>query len=49
MPEISPVMMDGRGDNTVVRSLRRLVPNLWTMDTAVSVLVVGELPLLEVP
>jgi hypothetical protein len=34
MAEKLPVIIDNRGDNTVVNALRRLLPNLQKMDVA---------------
>jgi len=47
MPEKLPVIIDNRGDNTVVRALQRLLPNLQRMDVATGVFEVGSFLLLE--
>jgi len=47
MAEKLPVVMDNRGDNTVVNALRRLLPNLQKMDVATGVFEVGAFLLLE--
>jgi superfamily II DNA/RNA helicase len=47
MAEKLPVIMDNRGDNTVVNALRRLLPNLQKMDVATGVFEVGAFLLLE--
>jgi hypothetical protein len=36
-----PVIIDNRGDNTVVNALRRLLPSLQKMDLATGVFEVG--------
>jgi hypothetical protein len=36
MAEKLPVIIDNRGDNTVVHALRRLLPNLQKMDAVTS-------------
>ena len=47
MAEKLPVIIDNRGDNTVVNALRRLLPNLQKMDVATGVFEVGAFLLLE--
>ena len=47
MAEKLPVILDNRGDNTVVNALRRLLPNLQRMDIATGVFEVGAFLLLE--
>jgi len=47
MAEKLPVIIDNRGDNTVVRALQRLLPNLQRMDVATGVFEVGSFLLLE--
>ena len=47
MAEKLPVIIDNRGDNTVVNALRRLLPNLQKMDMATGVFEVGAFLLLE--
>ncbi len=47
MAEKLPVIIDNRGDNTVVNALRRLLPNLQKMDIATGVFEVGAFLLLE--
>jgi len=37
MAEKLPVIIDNRGDNTVVHALQRLLPNLQRMDAATGV------------
>ena len=49
MAEKLPVIIDNRGDNTVVNALRRLLPGLQRMDVASGVLEVGALLLPEDP
>jgi len=43
----SPVIIDNRGDNTVVHALQGLLPNLQRMDVAIGVFEVGSFLLLE--
>ena len=47
MAEKLPVIIDNRGDNTVLRALQRLLPSLQKMDVATGVFEVGSLLLLE--
>ena len=47
MAEKLPVIIDNRADNTVVRALQRLLPNLQQMDVATGVFEVGSFLLLE--
>ena len=47
MADKLPVIIDNRGDNTVLRALQRLLPNLQKMDVATGVFEVGSLLLLE--
>lgn len=47
MAEKLPVIIDNRGDNTVVNALRRLLPNLQKMDVATGIFEVGAFLLLE--
>jgi hypothetical protein len=47
MAEKLPVIIDNRGDNTVLRALQRLLPNLQRMDVATGVFEVGSFLLLE--
>ena len=47
MAEILPVIMDNRGDNTVVNALRRLLPNLQKTDVATGIFEVGAFLLLK--
>lgn len=42
-----PVIIDNRGDNTVLQALQKLLPNLQKMDIATGVFEVGSLLLLE--
>ncbi len=42
-----PVIIDNRGNNTVLRALQKLLPNLPKMDIATGVFEVGSLLLLE--
>jgi len=47
MAEKVPVIIDNRGNNTVLRALQKLLPNLRKMDIATGVFEVGSLLLLE--
>ena len=47
MADKLPVIIDNRGENTVLRALQRLLPNLQKMDVATGVFEVGSLLLLE--
>ena len=47
MAEKLPVIIDNRGDNTVVNALRRLLPNLQKMDVATGVFEIGSFLLLN--
>jgi len=47
MADKLPVIIDNRADNTVVKALKRLLPNLQKMDVATGVFEVGSLLLLE--
>jgi len=47
MAEKLPVIIDNRGDNTVVNAPRRLLPGLQKTDVASGVFEVGALLLLE--
>lgn len=47
MAEKLPVIMDNRGENTVVNALCRLLPNLQETDVASGVFEVGTFLLLE--
>ena len=47
MAEKVPVIIDNRGNNTVLRALQKLLPNLREMDIATGVFEVGSLLLLE--
>ena len=49
MAEKLPVIIDNRGENTVVRALQRLLPNLQRMDVATGVFEVGSFLLMEGP
>ncbi|MHC4499096.1 MAG: phospholipase D-like domain-containing protein [Planctomycetota bacterium] len=42
-----PVIIDNRGNNTMLHALRRLLPNLQGMDIATGVFEVGSFLLLE--
>lgn len=47
MAEKLPVIIDNRGDNTVVRALQRLLPNLQRIDIVPGVFEIGSFLLLE--
>ena len=47
MAEKLPVIIDNRGDNTVVRALQRLLPNLQRMDVATGIFEASSFLLLE--
>ena len=47
MADKLPVIIDNRGENTVLCALQRLLPNLQKMDVATGVFEVGSLLLLE--
>jgi hypothetical protein len=41
MADKIPVIVDNRGDNTVLQALQKLAPNLGNMDIATGVLEIG--------